>query len=183
VLITVANKFYKHLSAFGVDEALEAGVAWYPNAWWLCRAIARTHNSTPRRVAAVMAVTSPRARWGQNVSATLRIAADAKVGEFQPSYGVIRRNETKAIRIMTSRYYSNMITGPKVSAFYAAICGDVESVTVDTIMSRAAGYSENVTPSIREEITQACWMLADVFGVSPRDAQAAVWVAFRGGAA
>lgn len=182
-MITVANKYYKHLSAFGVDEALEAGVAWYPNAWNICRAIASSHGSTPRRVAAVMAVTSPRARWVQNISATIGIAEDAKVGTFQPSYGVIRRNETKAIRIMTSRYYSNMITGPKVSAFYDAICGDTESVTVDTIMSKAAGYSENVTPSIREEVTQACWMLADVFGVSPRDAQAAVWVAFRGGAA
>lgn len=181
-MITMANKYYKILREAGIDESVEAGVAWYPHAWNICRALAANTNTTPKRVAAVMAVTSPRARWMKNLAATIGIAQDAANGDFQPSYGVIRRNETKAIRIMTSRYYSNMITGPKVSAFYDAICGDKESVTVDTIMSKAAGYSENVTPSIREEVTQACWMLADVLGIAPRDAQAAVWVAYRGSA-
>jgi hypothetical protein len=83
---------------------------------------------------------------------------------------------------MTSRYYSNIITGPKVSVFYDAICGDESAVTVDSIMSQAAGYTSDVTPRIREEVTTACWQIADVFGLSPRDAQAAVWCAFRGGA-
>lgn len=183
-MITVANKFYRILDKFGIDDAIDFGRVWYPLAWNHCSDIGREHNVAPKRVAAVMAVTSPRARWGVNLEATRRIVADVANNDYQgKSYGVLRRNETKAIRIMTGRYYSNVVVGPKVSAFYDAICGDVESVTVDSIMSQAAGYSSDVSPRIREEVTTACWQIADVFGLSPRDAQASVWVAARGSAA
>jgi hypothetical protein len=182
-VITVANKFYRVLDSFGIDEAVAQGRDWYPRAWDMCKSIAREHGVQPKRVAAVMAVTSPRARWSVNVAATVGIIGDHAAGRGFGTYGVLRANETKAIRVMTSRYYSNIITGPKVSVFYDAICGDHDAVTVDSIMSQAAGYASDVTPRIREEVTTACWQIGDVFGLSPRDAQAAVWCAFRGSAA
>ena len=40
-----------------------------------------------------------------------------------------------------------------------------------------------MTKKIRCEVTEACYSLADVFGMTPRDTQAAVWIAYRGGAA
>jgi hypothetical protein len=182
-MITVANKFYKHMNAYGVDRAVNDGTSWYPLAWDLCKRIAKQHDVRPKRVAAVMAVTSPRARWSANVAATVGIIGDHNAGKGFGTYGVLRANETKAIRIMTSRYYSNIITGPKVSVFYDALCGDEDAVTVDSIMSQAAGYGSDVSPRIREEVTTACWQIADVFGISPRDAQASVWCAYRRSAA
>jgi len=182
-MITVANKYYKHLSEFGVDAAIDAGKAWYPDAWRICQRIGAEHGLAPRRVAAVMAVTSPRARWSTNLAATAMLCAEHKAGTYSYSYNILGASATKGVRVLESRYYSNVISGPKVSAFYDAICGDTDSVTVDSIMSKAAGYSSDVSDRIREEVVQACWMIGDVFGVSPRDAQAAVWVAYRGGAA
>lgn len=182
-MITVANKYYKSMESFGIEESISAGKSWYPNAWMICKHIAKQYKTTPQRVAAVMAVTSPRTRWGRNVEATVSLVRDHYNGKSYGYYGTLRANETKAIRIMNSRYYTNIITGPKVSVFYDAICGDVEAVTVDSIMSQAAGYTADVSPRIREEVTNACWQIADVFGITPRDAQAAVWVSYRGAAA
>lgn len=182
--MTTANRFYNILRKFNIDDAFYLGSRWYPNAWDLCCDIGLEHNVAPKRVAAVMAVTSPRARWSVNVDATRRIVADAMSnGHDGKTYGIIRRNETKAIRVMSSRYYSNIVVGPKVSAFYDAICGDTDVVTVDSIMSQAAGHTADVTPRIREEVITACWQIGEVFGLTPRDAQAAVWCAFRGSAA
>ena len=181
-MVTVANKFYKHMNKYGMGYAVKHGKEWYPSAWNTCRSIADRFDTTPKRVAAVMAVTSPRARWSTNVAATVAIIGDHHAGKGFGTYGILRANETKAIRIMTSRYYANIITGPKVSVFYDAICGDENAVTVDSVMSQAAGYGADVSPRIREEVTTACWQIADVFGLSPRDAQAAVWCAFRGSA-
>ncbi len=182
--MTVANRFYNHLRVYGVDRAVADGRAWYPNAWNVCKSIGREYGVAPKRVAAVMAVTSPRARWSVNVEATHNIVQDAvRSDQFASSYNVLSANSQKAIRIMTSRYYANVLSGPKVSAFYDAICGDTDSVTVDSLMSKAAGYGSDVSDHIREEVTTACWQISDVFGLSPRDAQAAVWCAFRGSAA
>lgn len=182
-MITVANKFYHHLNAYGVYRALDEGRAWYPNAWNVCKSIGREYGVAPKRVAAVMAVTSPRARWSVNVAATEALVSEHIAGTYSFSYNILGANATKAVRVLESRYYANVISGPKVSAFYDAICGDEQSVTVDSLMSKAAGYGSDVSDRIRGEIVTACWQIGDVFGLSPRDAQAAVWCAFRGSAA
>jgi hypothetical protein len=59
---------------------------------------------------------------------------------------------------------------------------DADIVTVDTIMSKAADLGSDVTPSVRATIVAAVNVLADEYGLSPRDMQAAVWCAYRGGA-
>jgi hypothetical protein len=183
-MITVANRFYRIMDEYSLDHALSEGRAWYPNAWEVCRSIGKSSGLSPKRVAAVMAVTSPRARWSKNVAATYELCMD-HVGsdDFAISYGVLKANSDKAIRILTSRYFSGILSGPKVTAFYANILGDTDRVTVDSIMSQAAGFSSDVSDHIRFEVEVACWQLADVFGITPRDAQASVWCAYRGSAA
>lgn len=178
----IANKFYHHMSAYGVDKATQEGQAWYPNAWQLCKRLAAEHSLQPKRVAAVLAATSPRARWSTNVEATELLLADYVAGSKRGSYKILGANAAKGMKILESRYYYNVLSGPKVTAFYAAICGDEDAVTVDSIMSKAAGFSSNVSDAIREDVTNAVWQIGDVFGLSPRDAQAAVWCAFRGSA-
>lgn len=179
---SIANRFYQHMMLYGVDRACSEGRAWYPNAWRVCQSLGAEFGLAPRRVAAVMAVTSPRARWSTNVEATRRLCADHRVGMYTSSYNILGANATKAVRVLESRYYSGVISGPKVSAFYAAICGDEDSVTVDSLMSKAAGFGSDVSDRIREDVTCAVWQIGDVFGLSPRDAQAAIWCAFRGSA-
>lgn len=181
---SAAFKFYATIQEYGSDEAITEGKAWYPNAWKECQRIGKMSNLTPERVAAIVSITSPRARWSVNVSAAMMIAMDASVPEFKrrKSYGILDANARKAVLASEDRYYSRLVTGPKVTDFYLNILGHTEPVTVDSLMSKCAGYGGSVTKRIRDEVTAGCRSIADVFDITPRDAQAAVWIAFRGGA-
>jgi hypothetical protein len=183
-MTNVTNKYYRILNDAGIDDMLEQGKAWYPQAWNHCLDVAKVYPVTAQRVAAVMAVTSPRARWAANVAATYAIVEDSFKPNYQrrSGYGILGANSRKGLEVMTGRYYSRLVTGPKVSTFYANILGHTDMVTVDSLMSKAAGYGSDVSPKIRAEVTDACENLATVFDTTPRDMQAAVWIAFRGAA-
>ena len=181
---TIANKYYHTLNAYGIDNAIEQGKDWYPAAWRHCIDMGKWYDVTPERVAAVMAVTSPRARWSKNLLATEQILQDMHRPEYKrrPTYGILTKNAIKGMLVANDHYYSRHVTGPKVTNFYLNILGHTEPVTVDSIMSKAAGYGSDVNNSIRAEVVEACHTLGSVLDLSPRDAQAAVWIAYRGSA-
>jgi hypothetical protein len=81
--------------------------------------------------------------------------------------------------VANDRYYNRHVTGPKVTSFYLNILGHTEPITVDAIMSRAAGFGSDVRVGMRTKIEVAIRSLSDVFGTTPRDTQAAVWIAYR----
>jgi len=180
--MSVASKYHAILLNHDLDWSISQGKSWYPYAWDTCVSIGTHFGVAPRRVAAVMAVTSPRARWSVNKAVTRAIISDVKTyggvrSEYR--YNVLPANVLKANTIMTSRYYRDVISGPKVSAFFDAICGNEDVVVVDSLMSKAAGFGVNVTDRIRSEVTLACYTIGDVLDICPRDAQAAVWCAYR----
>lgn len=182
---TIANKYYHTLNAYGIDEAIREGKAWYPFAWDICPNAAKQYNVTPERVAAIMAVTSPRARWSKNVNATYFVLDDCNKPTYKrrASYGILGANVAKAMLVANDRYYSRHVTGPKVTNFYLNILGHTDPITVDSIMSKAAGYGSDVNAKIRSEVERGVRTVADVLGMSPRDTQAAIWIAYRGSAA
>jgi hypothetical protein len=180
--MTIANKFYNVLDEFGIDDAVSMGQAWYPEAWQYCLDVSKDYAITPQRVAAILAVTSPRARWSSNVSATYKIVEDS----FRPdhmrrsSYGILGANVRKGFTVANSRYYSKHVTGPKVGNFYLNIIGHKDPITVDSIMAYAAGFGNDISNSVRAEIETGVRNIAQVFGISNRDAQASIWIAYRG---
>jgi hypothetical protein len=178
---TIANKYYHTLSAYGIDKAIEQGRAWYPNAWNICKQYGSWYNVSPERVAAIIAVTSPRARWSKNIEATTAILQDMHRPEYKrrTSYGILGRSAAKGMLVANDRYYNRHVTGPKVTSFYLNILGHTEPITVDAIMSRAAGFGSDVRVGMRTKIEVAIRSLSDVFGTTPRDTQAAVWIAYR----
>lgn len=184
-MITTANKFYNVLEAHGTRDALDMGVAWYPEAWRVCKGIAIAYRVSPERVAAIVAVTSPRARWSVNVEAAAGIVQDSRLpaGDRRESYGIMHGNAAKGMRAATDRYYRQHVTGPKVTNFYANLIGDTDVITVDSIMAQAAGYNSNVTRQVRSSVERGVRTIAEMFSVSNRDAQAAIWCAYRGSAA
>jgi hypothetical protein len=183
--MTTANKYYKIMDAYGIDLAIEQGKAWYPGAWIYCRNQAKSYSISPERVAAMLAVTSPRARWSKNTEAVNLLLQDMTKPTYKhrKHYGILTRNAAKGMLVANERYYSRLVTGPKVSNFYLNILGYTQPVTVDSIMSKAAGYGSDVNDKIRSEVTEACITLGSVLDLSPRDTQAAVWCAFRRSAA
>jgi len=182
---TIANKYYHTLNAYGIDYAIEQGKDWYPAAWRHCIDMGKWYDVTPERVAAVMAVTSPRARWSKNLLATEEILQDMHRPAYKrrPSYGILTKNAMKGMRVANDRYYSRHVTGPKVTNFYLNILGHTDPITVDAIMGKAAGYGSDIRTHMRTEIETAVRSLSDVLGITPRDTQAAVWIAYRGSAA
>jgi hypothetical protein len=182
---TIANKYYHTLNAYGIDKAIEQGTAWYPNAWDKCKFLGYWYDVTPERVAAILAVTSPRARWSKNVEATTHILQDMHRPAYKRrvSYGILGANAAKGMLVANDRYYSRHVTGPKVTNFYLNILGHTDPVTVDAIMSKAAGFGSDVTVGIRRDVETAVRTVADVIGMTPRDTQAAIWIAYRGSAA
>ena len=182
---TIANKYYHTLNAYGIDNAIEQGKDWYPAAWRHCIDMGKWYDVTPERVAAVMAVTSPRARWSKNLLATEQILQDMHRPAYKrrPSYGILTKNAVKGMLVANDRYYSRHVTGPKVTNFYLNILGHTDPITVDAIMGKAAGYGSDIRTHMRTEIEAAVRSLSDVLGISPRDTQAAVWIAYRGSAA
>ena len=182
---TIANKYYHTLNAYGIDMAVQQGKDWYPAAWRHCIDMGKWYDVTPERVAAVMAVTSPRARWSKNLLATEQILQDMHRPAYKrrPSYGILTKNAVKGMLVANDRYYSRHVTGPKVTNFYLNILGHTDPITVDAIMGKAAGYGSDIRTHMRTEIEAAVRSLSDVLGISPRDTQAAVWIAYRGSAA
>ena len=180
----ITNKYFRILQDAGTDDMLRQGAEWYPKAWNECQQISKAHGISAQRAAAVMAVTSPRARWSKNLQATRAIVEDSfrPVYKRRANYGILTKNGAKGLAVMSEHFYSRLVTGPKVSAFYANIVGRTDLVTVDSLMSKAAGYGSDVSPKIRGEVTEACENLATVFDTNPRDMQAAIWIAYRGSA-
>lgn len=180
-VMRVAEQYREVLAGYGFARAFAEGAEWYPSAWRECLRMSRAYDVTPRRVAAMVATLSPRARWQTNLAAADAMLRDAASGRgFGERYGVLPANVAKATRVYDSARYSEMVTGPKVSPFYRNIIGDVDIVTVDTIMAKASGLGADVTPRVRVAIVGAVVLLAREYGLTPRDMQAAVWVAYRG---
>jgi hypothetical protein len=76
------------------------------------------------------------------------------------------------------------LKGPKTNAFARAIAGDTNAVVIDVWMMRAAGM-ETDSPNKTQYalLSEAVTAVAAQFGITPRTAQALIWIIVRGGAA
>lgn len=181
------------------SEIRDAGRRWYPHAARCARQLAAEapEGIGPATVAAVIATLSPRLRWGHNIAdaAAMVRAATRHGGALGPegtegaaqaaaayafperirmAAAILARPEDRFARDLALR-------GPKVSAFYRAIRGDRESVTVDVWAAIAAGYDPGrLTPRRIRIVQDAYRRAAAMVGECPRDFQAQVWLAVRG---
>lgn len=154
------------------------GRAWYRLARAECRAIADAHGVTYRQAAAVLAVTSADTQLVANVAFTRR-AIETR-GETAGRYPADQVPKVRAI-LADARRPGRYATGPKVSAFYRAVCGDTSALVIDRWASYAAGGRKDRPPLADERRTlEAAYRTAAVLaGESVRDLQAIVWIACR----
>lgn len=176
-------------------ETVETGRRWYPAA----RSIARDIGATlpagmgERTAAKVIAALSPQLRWSLNVREARAMAAAAArmhgdpifgdLGAYGAAYAAGRFSFPDA-RALAARLLSGErvhVSGPKRGAFWRAICGDAQAVTVDIWAARAAGYRpDRLTARRLRIITSAYRRAARMVGETPRDLQAIVWLQVRG---
>lgn len=148
------------------------GADWYLGApEWL----ERRWGSSATTVAYLLAATSPLASVRLNIKRTKFVLESLFAGRqwdkvrMGPAAPAIRRN---VIRVW---HEGLPPSGPKCSAFAAAILGDGEAVTVDRWMYTAWYGRETGTEAQRELIALWVRLLAQEVGRTPRDVQAAVW--------
>lgn len=158
-------------------DVLEAGGLWYPNAEDVIADLSREFAIGRPRIAAVVAVLSPRQRWRKNVEAA-RYALEGEAWRGA-GYGV---NRDKAAAIISGAPIEQIVGGDKVTSFWANLIGSRTAVTIDVWAQRAAlGYYHRHQPKRDRyrRLVEAYRAAAKVAGVPPREFQAIVWLATR----
>lgn len=159
---------------------MAAGLGWYAEA----RAAAEQIDPTsPARAAGVIAALSPRCQWSTNVRWTAAVIHAANTCAPVPSVHT-ETMRAQAWRIAQGEAALSVLNGPKVRAFYANIMGDTDAVTVDVWATLVATGTKDErligTPARYALVADAYRQAARVLGVTPREVQAATWVAVRG---
>lgn len=161
---------------------IQAGREWYANAAAALLAFAGVWMAA--QAAAVCAVLSPRVTWKENIAGVRKMhRAACDYSRVCPVVAGTRRNVERAWDIAQSGDTS-LVSGPKVSSFYANLCGDYNRVTIDVWAARAAGISDaHMTHLDRRRYTAivtAYRLAAMDSGHTPAQFQAIVWTVVRG---
>lgn len=163
---------YAALYAQASPATVTAGLQWYPLAALVAEEVAQNLGVPDEHGAAIVSAFSPRMHWGRNVRLAIAYSLGLPVA-------TMRSHKASADRCRDSGLAG--LNGPKVRAFALAIMGDRSSVTIDSIMTRAAGLDRDApTTRQRRELVRAIERVARKVGQSPRDCQAVVWCQYRG---
>jgi hypothetical protein len=163
-------------------QDLANGLEWYDRARRIADDLAAESGLSSRQCAGVIAALSPRCQWATNVAGARTMVLAAAAGDPQPVVGGVLSNREKAWRIAQGADPDDVLSGPKVCAFFANIMGDVHSGTVDVWAARAAEGRENPHAPKRRRyrlIAESYRRAGERRGMHPRDVQAAVWTTYR----
>lgn len=159
------------------DEQRAAGAEWYDTAYLECAAI---DPENPERPVGVVSAISPLQLWETNVRQARRLihAVDNLLEVPQVHTEPM---QSQAVRIALGESPWDVLKGPKIRAFAAAILGDKNAVVVDRWAYRVATRREykGLTPHQYVRLALAYVRAADKLGEDPRTVQAATWVAAR----
>ena len=71
-LIEVNNNLDNYF-ALATDKDIDNGIAWYKQAHYICKDIAKQYNTTTEVVASIISALSPRNKWPQNIKDTITV--------------------------------------------------------------------------------------------------------------
>lgn len=148
----------------------KAGRYWYAGAHRSVREYARLTDQSPRRVADMLALFSPRV----NVRRSVRLA------HHYLTTGEYARDTMQGVRAAVAHYEdTGEIRGPKTAPFARALVGDGDAIVLDVWMARAFGCDQRLlaTKRVRERCESRIRRAADWLGWTPCEVQAAVWTA------
>lgn len=151
---------------------VEAASVWYLEAQEVAEDVAELLSTSLEVGASIVASFSPRERWSSNVAKSYAFA------NGKPVTG-LSNNLAMATSSMTLGF--DALKGLKTNAFARAIAGDVDAVVIDVWMMRAANMqSDSPNKTQYKELSQAVCSVANEFGITPRTAQALIWIIKRG---
>lgn len=153
-------------------DVVEAGRLWYPGAENGIADLSREFQLGRPRVAAIVAVLSPRQRWRKNIEGARRVLE----GEAwrAPVYAA---NRAKAEALLAGAPLEQIIGGDKVTSFWANLIGSRTAVTIDKWAQQAAlgHYHRHQPKHARYDRLVAIYRgAAETAGETPREFQSIV---------
>lgn len=165
--ITWRNKCIPIPALADIALGSEYGRAWYRESGESIERYAASIGTTPKRVADVVAILSPRVSVNMNV----RLARSYLTTGKAPGAMKARLH---ALAVYDS---SGVFTGPKVTAFSRALQGDGDAIVIDAWIFRLFAL-----PSTAKGHSVACGLVAETagqLGWRPAETQAALWCGTR----
>lgn len=166
-----------------IDSATESdvqeGMTWYSSAQEYARLLSAQTGYTLQQVCGVIAALSPQKAWERNK----RIAKQFLLG--QPVPDQTQANLRKASRILAGEDPEDVLRSKygyfKTLNFYRNLIGADCYVCVDrhTAAVATGNPKTNVRHSNYERIAQAYRKVAQILHITPSQAQAVAWVAWR----
>ena len=180
-----------------LEKAAEMGkpmMKWYQAANLTITKAAESMGMEPWRLAGLLAATSPSKSVEASVKVAFGLIKDAQAAGGQLSEEQIRESIKRhsgleadmgnAIRVMqatTEQEMYDALSGLKVTAFAKALQGNLNEVVGDTLMARAYGIYNQRMSNKAEFLASTIVIrkLAQRMGITPAEAQAAIWVVSR----
>lgn len=158
-------------------DVVEAGRLWYPGAENVIADLSREFQLGRPRVAAIVAVLSPRQRWRKNIEGARAVLEGEpwRAPGYEP-------NRDKAVALAGGAPLEAIIGGDKVTSFWANLIGSRTAVTVDVWAQRAAlgRYHRHQPKHGRYARLVAIYRTAaEQVGETPREFQSIIWNAIR----
>jgi len=156
-------------------QQLEQAATWYHDAQEVAEDVAENLDVSLEVGASIVAAFSPRERWATNVAKALAFSQGKPVAGLQNNYRMAQAALENGF---------DALKGQKTNAFARAIAGDTDAVVIDVWMIRAAGMdaSKGVNKSDYNMLADTVRNIASEHGLTPRTAQALIWIVKRGSA-
>ncbi len=163
---------YRDLILKSTLGQVEQASIWYRDAEEVAEEVARNLNTSLEVGASVVAAFSPRERWSINVAK----AIEYSLGGVPKG---LKNNVTMANNSVKHGF--SALNGQKTNAFARAIAGDQNAVVIDVWMMKAAHANvDSPNKTTYNYLSQCVVDVAKEFGLTPRTAQALIWIVKRG---
>jgi len=171
------NEYYENFMALCLEAnfgQIEQASVWYMEAEKVAHKVAENLGTSLEVGASVVSAFSPRERWTSNVSKAIAFSLGETVTGLS--------NNLRMANASLELGY-DALKGRKTNAFARAIAGDENAVVIDIWMLRAAGAKvDSPNKTQYTEMSEAVTKVAERFQMTPRTAQALIWIMVRGSA-
>jgi hypothetical protein len=173
-LTVTVTELYRDLIIRATLGQVEEASVWYHEAQDVAQEVATNLNASLEVGAGVVSAFSPRERWSSNITKAVSFSLGKSVTG-------LANNLKMANAVLDGGI--DALNGLKTNAFARAIAGDTEAVVIDVWMMRAAEMlTDSPTQGQYLALTKAVNKVAGEFGLTPRTAQALIWIVARGSA-
>ena len=166
--------------ALATDSDIDNGIAWYKQAHYICRDLAKQYNVPTEVVASIVSALSPRNKWNQNIKDTITVlnAIHHNLSPDDIKVCTFHKNKYKAF-LLGQRKAQITEQSLKTFNFVRNIADlDENCITIDVWHLRACfgkTMKNAPTPTIYNQIRRLTLAKAEAKGLKGFEYQAIIW--------